>query len=198
MSEGSRLDGKVIVLTGAAGLLGRPYAKALSEAGAHVVAADIDKAGAEEVISSMAGPEGLAVQTDVASSSSVAELADLTMRTFGRVDGLVNNAALDPKFDPNHEGEHNDSFESYPLEAWTQSLAVNVTGPFLCAQALAPRMLENGGGSIVNIGSIYGVAGPDQYRHGKLHDYEGKDGAATRPVPHCRRQLPRNGPRHGV
>jgi 2-deoxy-D-gluconate 3-dehydrogenase len=166
MSETFRLDGRVVVLTGGAGLLGEPYAKALSVAGAHVVVADIDGDRAERVAGSVSGSEALGLRVDVSDPVSVAQMVDLTMETFGRVDGLVNNAALDPKFDPEHEGEHNDSFEDYPLAAWNQSLAVNVTGPFLCAQALAPKMLENHGGSIVNVGSIYGITGPDQRIYG--------------------------------
>ncbi len=167
MSESFRLDGKVVVLTGGAGFLGEPYARALSRAGAHVVVADIDGEGAHRVAGSVEGARALAVKVDVSDPASVRQLADLTVGTFGRVDGLVNNAALDPKFDHDHEGEHSDSFEAFPLEAWNRSLDVNVTGPFLCAQALAPRMLETGGGVIVNVGSIYGVTGPDQRIYGR-------------------------------
>jgi 2-deoxy-D-gluconate 3-dehydrogenase len=139
---------------------------ALSRAGAHVVVADVDGKKARAVAEDVDGASALAIQTDVSDPASVSSMADLAIQTFGRIDGLVNNAALDPKFDPEHEGEHNDSFEAYPLEAWNQSLAVNVTGPFLCAQALAPRMLDTGGGAIVNVGSIYGVTGPDQRIYG--------------------------------
>ena len=166
MSDHFRLDGKVVVLTGGAGLLGGPHTRALSRAGANVVVADIDVQRADRVAASVEGAEALPVATDVSDPESVRHLLHLTLETFGRVDGLVNNAALDPKFDPDHEGDHSDSFEAYPLEAWNQSLAVNVTGPFLCAQALAPKMLETGGGVIVNIGSIYGVTGPDQRIYG--------------------------------
>ena len=80
----------------------------------------------------------------------------------GGVDILVNNAAIDPKFDRQHAGEHASSFENYPLELWNESVAVNLTGMFLCAQAVAGPMLERGGGVIVNVASTYGLVGPDQ------------------------------------
>lgn len=96
---------------------------------------------------------------------------------FGRLDALVNNAALDPKFDPAHQGEHVNRFEDLPIEAWQQALAVNVTGMFLCAQAVAPVMREAGRGVIVNVSSTYGLVGPDQ----RLYEREGQP-AQFKPV----------------
>jgi 2-deoxy-D-gluconate 3-dehydrogenase len=98
----------------------------------------------------------------VADAASVRAMAERTLAEFGRVDALVNNAALDPKFDPAHAGSHQSSFEDYPLEAWEQALAVNVTGMFLCAQAVSRPMLKAGRGVIVNVASTYGLVGPDQ------------------------------------
>src|SRR5262249_59476694 len=78
-------------------------------------------------------------------------------------DGLVNNAALDPKFDRDRMARlGGQTFEEYPLELWNQSLAVNLTGPFLCAREAAPAMLAQGRGVIVNVSSTYGLVGPDQ------------------------------------
>jgi 2-deoxy-D-gluconate 3-dehydrogenase len=74
----------------------------------------------------------------------------------------VNNAALDPKFDAEHAGQHSNAFEEYPLELWNRGLAVNLTGMFLCAQAVAPAMLAQKKGVIVNVSSIYGLVAPDQ------------------------------------
>ena len=85
------------------------------------------------------------------------------LKTWGRIDGLVNNAALDPKFDSQAAAaRHNAPFESYPLELWNRAIAVDLTGMFLCAQAVAPAMLAHGRGAVVNICSTYGLVGPDQ------------------------------------
>ncbi|MDZ7267860.1 MAG: SDR family oxidoreductase [candidate division KSB1 bacterium] len=162
---------RVIILTGGAGLLGREYARALSQAGAHVVVADIDARAAREVVAELPGAEGLAVATDVTQPASVHALVRQTLAKFERVDGLVNNAALDPKFDAGQAHRHNHRFENYPLELWQRSLAVDLTGMFLCSQAVALPMLEQRRGVIVNIASIYGLVGPDQ----RIYQRPGED-----------------------
>ena len=101
-------------------------------------------------------------QVDVTDKESVARLVRQTLDEFGHIDGLVNNAAIDPKFDQQNAGHHTQGFEDFPLDLWDQSLAVNLTGMFLCAQAVAPVMLAREQGVIVNVSSIYGVVGPDQ------------------------------------
>ena len=159
------LKGRVIILTGGAGMLGREYALALANAGVHVVIADVDgtKAGQLAIdVNERYCATALAVETDVSRKGSVRAMVKRSLDAFGRVDGLVNNAALDPKFDATQAGQHVNSFEEYPLHLWNQSLAVNLTGMFLCAQAVAPSMLERRRGSIVNISSTYGLVGPDQ------------------------------------
>jgi NAD(P)-dependent dehydrogenase (short-subunit alcohol dehydrogenase family) len=156
------LQGRVIVLTGGAGLLGRNHSQALSAAGAHVIVADVDEAKAGAVASALSGAEGMAVSMDVTDPNSIRGMVQKVIERFGRIDALVNNAAIDPKFDRTNGGAHTHSFEEYPLDLWLQSLNVNVTGAFLCTQAVAPFLLASGHGSIVNIASIYGVVGPDQ------------------------------------
>lgn len=164
-----RMDGRVVVVTGGAGLLGAEYTAALSAAGAHVVVADVDGEAAERVAAAAPGARAVPVRVDVADADSVSRLLRETLARFGRVDGLVNNAALDPKFDAVRAGEHELGFEAFPLDEWNGALAVNLTGSFLCAQAFAPALVTSaaghpgrGGSAIVNIGSIYGVVGPDQ------------------------------------
>jgi len=153
------LTDRVVVITGGAGLLGARYARALSEAGARVVVADLNLAAAHATAAEC--PGAIAVGVDVREPGSVANLLNVTIGEFGRVDALVNNAAVDPKFDTGQAEKHVYDFETYPLHAWNLSLSVNVTGAFLCAQAFAPALLE-ANGSIVNVSSIYGVGGPDQ------------------------------------
>jgi len=155
------LRGRVVVLTGGAGLLGREYAQDLVAAGAHVVVGDVDGAAAHRLAADV-GPLCLPVSVDVSSPESVKQMVEMALAAFGRIDALVNNAALDPKFDPAHAGEHHGGLPEQSVATWEKALAVNVTGAFLCCQAVAEPMETSGRGVIVNIGSIYGLVGPDQ------------------------------------
>ncbi len=102
------------------------------------------------------------MEVDITSPNSVTALVQACLSAFGRLDILVNSAALDPKFDREHSDRPAGAFEDFPLEAWNAALAVNLTGSFLCAQAATPPMLAQGGGSIINLCSTYGLVGPDQ------------------------------------
>lgn len=159
------LTGRVALITGGAGLLGRGYCHTLAAAGAHVVAADIDGDGAAALaaqVSQAGGAEALGLQTDVGDPAAARAMVEAALARFGRLDILVNNAALDPKFDAAHAGRHSSRFEDLSFEDWQQALAVNVTGMFLAAQAAARPMLAAGRGVIVNVSSTYGLVGPDQ------------------------------------
>jgi NAD(P)-dependent dehydrogenase (short-subunit alcohol dehydrogenase family) len=158
-----RLDGRVAVVTGGAGLLGAEFCRTLAEAGARVVVADLNAAASQAAAQSLvhAGWTAQGVAVDVTSPDSVQAMTDTTLADFGRLDILVNSAALDPKFDP-QSGEHTSEFENYPLAAWQQAIDVNLTGMFLTCQAAVQPMLRQGGGVIINLSSIYGLAGPDQ------------------------------------
>lgn len=159
------LKGKVAIVTGGAGMLGREYCRAFAEASVHVVVADLRGGVAKECanwLNTKGHPKAVAIETDITNKTSVQEMVNRVFKEFGRVDILVNNAALDPKFDPEHADEHTNSFEDYPLELWNQSLDVDLTGMFLCAQAAGNIMVKQGSGVIVNICSTYGVVGPDQ------------------------------------
>lgn len=169
-----RLDGKVVILTGGGGFLGRRHAAHLAEAGARVAVVDVDLLAAEAAAAAAKGDgsgDAAAFSADVSSKDSVARMVSAVAARWGRVDGLVNNAAIDPKFDPGSAAANSSDFESLPLEVWNQALNVNITGAFLCAQAAAPHLLKSGKGVVVNISSIYGMVGPDQ----RL--YERPDGA---------------------
>lgn len=160
-----QLHDRVVIITGGAGLLGREYTRALAEAGAHVVVADVDGDAARDTAvaaTDAASKAALGLAVDVSDKASVTAMVDETLARFGRIDGLVNNAAINPKFDAASSQEHTHRFEDFPLDLWNQSLAVNLTGMFLCAQAVAPTMLAQGRGSIVNVSSTYGLVTPDQ------------------------------------
>ena len=180
------LKGKVAVITGGPGLLGREFSHTLAEAGASVVVADIN-AKAVNLMASLlikSGYHCLGVATDVTQPDSVQALIEETLSTFGRLDILVNSAALDPKFDPQalaqmaKKGAVSGAFEDYPLEAWKAALEVNLTGMFLCCQAAVKPMLTQGKkGSIINICSTYGLVAPDQ----RIYQREGQQ-ASYKPV----------------
>jgi 2-deoxy-D-gluconate 3-dehydrogenase len=173
--------GRAVIVTGGAGLLGQEYCRALVEAGASVVVADIDGRRAESVAANLRGKNRTAVgvAVDVADEASVAELVLAALAAFGRIDGLVNNAALDPKFDRDRGSSLSAGFENYPLDLWNRALAVNLTGMFLCARGVAPTMLEQKKGVIVNVSSTYGMVGPDQ----RLYEADSPDAPhAFKPV----------------
>jgi NAD(P)-dependent dehydrogenase (short-subunit alcohol dehydrogenase family) len=158
------LSGRTAVVTGGCGLLGKEFSRTLAEAGASVVVADLDgdKAQAQAGSIQEHGFPALGIGTDVTDPRSVGRMVQHALESFGRLDILVNSAVLDPKFDPGHGNTYNQSFEDYPLDSWKQALDVNLTGMFLASQAAVRPMLDQGGGVIVNMCSIYGLVGPDQ------------------------------------
>jgi len=158
------LTDRAAMVTGGAGLLGAEFCRTLAGAGASVAVADLDRTGAGAVADGLRGMPGAAraVELDVTRPESVQRAVGEVVGAFGRLDILVNCAALDPKFDPSQAGRHTNAFEDYPLESWNQALAVNLTGLFLCSQAAGRQMLAQGSGVIINICSTYGLVGPDQ------------------------------------
>lgn len=158
------LAGRVVVVTGGGGFLGLPFARALALAGAVPVLADIDGARAEAnaLVLAQESLDAVALQADITDPDQAAGLLDRTVGQFGRVDGLVNGAAIDPKFDPENAAIATAAFEYYPLDQWERSLRVNLTGTFLVTQAASRHFLGQDRGVIVNIASIYGRVGPDQ------------------------------------
>jgi NAD(P)-dependent dehydrogenase (short-subunit alcohol dehydrogenase family) len=164
-----KLDGRVALVTGGAGLLGAGFCRSLAQAGAAVMAADINAAAAEDLAKAIveSGYRASAVEVDVTNPASDQRMVQAALETYGRLDILVNSAALDPKFDPQHQTAAlhrpgTGAFEDFPFEAWNQALAVNLTGAYLCCQAAVAPMLAQGCGVIINLSSIYGLAGPDQ------------------------------------
>ena len=161
------LKGKVAVVTGGGGQLGTEFSRTFGEAGASVVVADLlmDHANKTSKLLSDLNYVNFAFQLDVTSVESTRELVAETLKRFGRLDILVNCAALDPKFDPDaaSKGIAPGAFEDYPLEQWNAALDVNLTGIFLMTQAcVAPMIAQGKKGSIINICSTYGLNGPDQ------------------------------------
>ena len=158
------LTGKVAVVTGGAGLLGAQFCQTLAGAGAAVTVLDANRAGAKKVAEALnsQGLKAIPSGTDITDPASIQQAVSDTLAAFGRLDILVNSAALDPKFDPQNVSASDGSFENFPLDAWKQAMDVNLTGAFLCSQAAVKPMLAQGSGVIINIASTYGLAGPDQ------------------------------------
>lgn len=161
------LTGRAALVTGGVGLLGAEFCRTLAEAGAAVAVVDLNAGAAAKVAEDLtrAGYRALAVPTDITQPESVSAMLEKTVSAFGRLDVLVNSAALDPKFDPAAaaRGIAPGNFEQYPLEQWNAALNVNLTGMFLVTQTCAKQMIAQGKkGSIINICSTYGLKGPDQ------------------------------------
>lgn len=169
------LTDRTAIITGGAGLLGARFCRTLAQAGANVIVADRNIEAANSVAQELNG-QAQAIETDITDVASTSKMVSAALAWTGRLDILVNCAALDPKFDPQHQSERSDlaskrsdlpsqlsgEFETFPLEAWNTALQVNLTGAFLCCQAASKPMLAQGSGVIINIASIYGMVGPDQ------------------------------------
>jgi NAD(P)-dependent dehydrogenase (short-subunit alcohol dehydrogenase family) len=177
------LGGKVIVVTGAAGLIGTEVCDAFAAYGGAVVLTDYGPAAAledraQELQERYPAARTLAVRADVTSDESVGRLFERVDREFGRIDVLVNLAAIDAKFDA-REGEVEPTrFENYPLSAWETSLAVNGTGLLRVTQEAARRMLSQKRGNIINVPSTYALVAPNQ----ALYREPGRDRQTYKPV----------------
>ena len=174
--DGFSLEGRVAVVTGAAGLLGQRHCRALAQAGADVVAVDVSPEPCAALAAELRerhGRQAFDFACDITDPASVARLRDAVQAWFGRLDVLVNNAALNDKVESPAAGGEALRFENYPLELWERSLKVNVTGTFLCCQTLGAEMARRGAGSIVNVASTYALVAPDQSL------YRNADGSQT-------------------
>ncbi len=142
------LVGRVVIVTGGGAGIGAAYARHLAGLGARVAVADLDVNGAQQVAADIArgGGTALAVAVDVAEEGATRAMAGAVREAYGRIDGLVNNAALMSTLPrrPWHE---------IPVAEWDRVMAVNLRGMFLCCRAVYPSMREAGGGRIVNISS---------------------------------------------
>jgi NAD(P)-dependent dehydrogenase (short-subunit alcohol dehydrogenase family) len=161
-----RLDGRVALVTGGAGLLGRGYCEALLQAGARVVIGDLDGARAKALAAELGHERALARALDVTNEDSVRQTVKAAVERFGTLDVLVNNAALTVRGGSERlaPADYFADFEDYKREVWDQAVSVNLTGMLLCAQAAGRQMLSQNppGGVMVNIASTYGVVAPDQ------------------------------------
>lgn len=141
-----KLQNKIAIVTGGGQGIGEAIATAFAEAGATVVIADINLENAQTVATTL---NGHATRLDVTNPDNVNQMVTETLDKFGQIDILVNNAGIG----------QNRPFLDTPLNEWNQVLNVNLTGPFLCGQAVAREMVKQHSGKIINIGSISGQLG---------------------------------------
>ena len=148
-----RLDGKVCVITGAGGGMGRVAAQLFAAEGARVVVAEFAEAAGEETVRLVreAGGQASFVKVDVSSEPSARAMIEHAVATYGRVDVLYNNAGVMP------EADH--SVIDTDVATWDQVMAVNVRGVFLGCKYAIPRMVDQGAGSIINIASFVALLG---------------------------------------
>lgn len=148
------LSGKVIILTGGAGFLGTHYARALADAGAEVVLWDSrDDFPAAEV--------SFPQKVDITDERQVGDAVGEVLRRWGRIDGLINNAAMNPVIDSEEAKKQFVPYEEYPLDLWERELKVNLTGTMICTKAIAPKMMAQKSGSIINVASEVSVIAHD-------------------------------------
>jgi 3-oxoacyl-[acyl-carrier protein] reductase len=167
MTPGSELAGKVALVTGAARNIGRAIARSLAAGGAAVmVNARTSRAQAEETLAMIekAGGQAALHIADVTDPAQVAALVEATLERFGRLDALVNNAAV----------RMETPFETIALEDWRRVIATVLDGAFLCTQACLPHLARSGAGSVINIGGLTGHRGAS----GRAHVIAAKAGLA--------------------
>src|SRR5258706_45820 len=153
-----RLSDRVVIVTGAGRGIGRAYALGLAAEGARVVAADVLDCRPVGTEIETRGGQALAVACDVSREADTQRLATETLARFGRIDALVNNAAL-------YGNLERRPFMEIPVEEWDQVMAVNLRGLFLCSRAVFPAMKAQGKGVIVNISSSTFFKGVPDYIH---------------------------------
>lgn len=165
-----RLDNKIIVITGATGLLGRKHAEAVACYGGTPILLDLS----QQVIDDFANElntkykvDSVGFAIDITNEKAIESNAKLLMKKFGKIDGLVNNAANNPKVEDSKDVNFS-RLENFPLNIWNDDISVGLTGAFLCAKHYGFAISKNSnGGSIVNISSDLGLIAPDQRLYAK-------------------------------
>ncbi len=160
--KGLRLKDKVAIVTGGAYGIGRAFCRGMADEGARLVIADIDTEAAEVSAKGIRakGGEALALKTDVSSVESTQEMVKKTVEHFGKIDILVNNAAIAFRVKMTRV-----PFYELDVNEWDRVMAVNLKGPFLCSRAVFPYMKVQGEGKIINIASTSFFFGQANYVH---------------------------------
>lgn len=173
------LSGRIAIVSGAGGQLGGEYTRALLDAGARVVAADISTLNLS--VDDSQRERLLQLSMDITSRADMESVLETVRSQWGEPDILVNNAAIDAP--PGAGEQETGPFEDYPEASWDQMMDVNLKGMFLSCQVFGAQMAKANGGSIINIASIYGILSPDQ----RIYEYrEEKTGKPFyKPITYC-------------
>jgi len=157
-----RLEGRVVIVTGGGHGIGKAYAARLAAEGAKVVIAEIDEKAAQAVAKELsdAGHEALGVRTDVSDPVSVEQMAEAAVQRFGRIDVLVNNAAIFATVPMSRS-----PFDEIGIDEWDRMMSVNVKGTWLASRAVIPQMRKQGYGKIVNVSSGTALKGSPSRIH---------------------------------
>ena len=160
-----RLDNKIIVITGATGLLGRKHAEAVACYGGTPILLDLSQQAVDDFANELnekykVGAIGFAI--DITDEKAIEKNVKQLIEKFSKIDGLVNNAANNPKVEDSKEINFS-RLENFPLDIWNDDISVGLTGSFLCSKHYGEKIAQNSnGGSIVNISSDLGLIAPDQ------------------------------------
>jgi NAD(P)-dependent dehydrogenase (short-subunit alcohol dehydrogenase family) len=151
---------KVVIVTGAGQGIGKVYAQSLAADGAKVVVAEINETTGREVESAIitGGNEAIFVPTDVTDYNSALQMVKATLDAYGRIDALVNNAAIYYGIDPK-------PFTQITEDEWDRMMSVNVKGAWNCARAVAPQLVKQGKGKIINVASSVAFEGKSMFMH---------------------------------
>ena len=173
-----RLDGKVIVITGAAGLLGRKHAEAIACYGGTPILLDLSEQAVNKLadeLNNKYNVDSVGFSIDITNEDAIEINVNQVIKLFGKIDGLVNNAANNPKVEDSDEVNFS-RLENFPIDIWNDDIDVGLTGSFLCAKYYGYQISKNpNGGSIVNISSDLGLVAPDQRlysKHGIAEDQQ--------------------------
>ena len=158
------LTDKVAVITGGAGLLGEKHAEAMAEFGGIPILLDIDKKTGPEKAQRISDEYQVVCEfelCDITDESQISSVRDALLSKFGRIDILINNAAIDPKVEAKN-GKNLSRLENFPIDQWIFELSVGLTGSMLCSKIFGYEMGKKGNGVILNISSDIGIIAPDQ------------------------------------
>lgn len=170
-----KISDRVIVITGGAGLLGKEHAESVIEGGGIAILFDIKSEVIDQALSYLKEKYGDHVAADgyvvdITNEDSIRKAVRQLKEKYGHIDGLINNAANNPKVEKNSSNMTSIQFENFPIDIWMKDIAVGLTGSFLCSKVIGSIMAEQGNGIILNISSDLGIIAPDQriYRKDQL------------------------------
>ena len=175
--------GKSIIVTGGTGLIGREIVTCFLEQGANVVVGDVNSEAlasfGQELLGKFSRSQFEMVYCDITNEAETEEIVQIAVRKFEKLDVLVNNAAIDAKFDKTGTAAVDASrFENYPIDLLRSSIEVNLTGTVIMTQAACRQMLKQGHGNIINVASTYSVVAPNQ----SLYDFQDGEAIKYKPV----------------